>query len=64
MAQSVERILGKDEVTGSIPVSSLDMVQSQGNEQENALGMLAFQSAFFCSFLWREPDSSKMRQHF
>ena len=35
MAQSVERILGKDEVTGSIPVSSLDKVQSQGNGQRN-----------------------------
>ncbi len=33
MAQSVERVLGKDEVTGSIPVSSskLDRVEPKKN---------------------------------
>ena len=34
MAQSVERILGKDEVTGSIPVSS-----SMKTPEENSSGV-------------------------
>ena len=35
MAQMVERVLGKDEVTGSIPVSSSMIVPRYGTHTEN-----------------------------
>ena len=42
MAQMVERVLGKDEVTGSIPVSSSIIVPRYGTHTENPCNTRVF----------------------